>query len=77
MRETEADSLLSRTSEGITRTAIDPNTREATIAVVSEDEDITAPIEALEYLDVSCSKGNSLKRYSLSSASKQKTTKQM
>ena len=35
----------------------DPNTREATAEVVSEDEDLTAPIEASDYLEVSCSKG--------------------
>ena len=50
------------------RVAIDPNTRKATTEVVSEDEDIMAPIEALDYLKLSCSKGSSLKRcsYSLS-----------
>ena len=38
-RETEADSRLIQTSEGIMATAIGPNIREATEEVVSEDED--------------------------------------
>ena len=44
----------------------DPNTRKATVEVVSEDEDFTAPIEAVDYLDVSCSKGSLLERCSCS-----------
>ena len=50
-QETEADSLLTQTSEGIMRAAIDPNTREATALVVSEDEDLMALIEALHNLE--------------------------
>ena len=67
-RETEADSLLSQVSEGIFKDAIIPNTREASVEVVSEDEDIMVPFKALDYLDESISKGSSLKRcsYSLS-----------
>ena len=60
-RESEADSILAQTSEGIMRAAIIPNTREATEEVVSEDEDHIAPFEALDDLEVSFSKGSSLK----------------
>ena len=63
-RETEADST--QTSEGIMRAAIDPNTREATVEVVSEDEDLMALFEALDNLEGSLSKGSLLKRYSYS-----------
>ena len=52
-RETEANSLLTHISAGILRTAIDPNTREATKEVVSENEDHIAPFEALDDLEVS------------------------
>ena len=48
------------------RAAIDPNTREASVEVVSEDKDLMAPIEALDNLEGSLSKGSSLKRYSYS-----------
>ena len=48
------------------RVAIDPNTPEATAEVVSENEDLMAPIEALDNLKGSLSKGSSLKRYSYS-----------
>ena len=65
-RETEADSILAQTSEGIMRAAIIPNTREATEEVVSEDEDIMVPFEALDNRKESLSKGSSLKRYSFS-----------
>ena len=65
MRETEADSLLIQTSEGI-MAAIGPNTREATEEVVSEDEDTMVPIEALDNLEASFSKVSLLKRCSLS-----------
>ena len=65
-RETEADSLLIRVSEGILGAAIDPKAREATEEVVSEDEDFIAPFEALDDPEVSFSKGSSLKRYSFS-----------
>ena len=34
------------------KAAIGPNTHEATVEVVSEDEDLTARFEALDYLDV-------------------------
>ena len=53
---------------------IDPNTREATEEAVSEDKDHIAPFEALDDLEVSFSKGSSLKRYSFS-LSLQKTNK--
>ena len=43
------------------KAAIGPNSRKATGKVVSEDEDLVAPIEALDYLEVSCSKGSLLK----------------
>ena len=65
-RETEADSILAQTSEGIMRAAIIPNTREATEEVVSEDEDIMVPFEALDNRKESLSKGSLLKRYSYS-----------
>ena len=65
-RETEADSILAQTSEGIMRAAIIPNTREATEEVVSEDEDLMIPLEALDNRKESLSKGSSLKRYSYS-----------
>ena len=65
-RETEADSLLIRVSEGIIEAATDPKAREATEEVVSEDEDLIAPFEALDDPEVSFSKGSSLKRYSFS-----------
>ena len=48
------------------RAAIDPNTREATVEVVSEDEDLMALFEALDNLEGSLSKGSLLKRYSYS-----------
>ena len=48
------------------RAAIIPNTREATEEVVSEDEDIMVPFEALDNRKESLSKGSSLKRYSFS-----------
>ena len=54
-----------QTSEGITRAAIGPNTREASADVVSEDEDLITSIEALDNLEGSIIK-NSLKRYSYS-----------
>ena len=41
------------------RVAIGRNTREATAHVVSEDEDLMAPIEALDHLEGSFSKGSS------------------
>ena len=65
-RETEADSRLIQTSEGIMAAAIGPNTREATEEVVSEDEDTMVPFEALDNLEASFSKGSLLKRCSLS-----------
>jgi len=43
------------------RAAIDPNTREATVEVVSEDEDLMALFEALDNLEGSLSKGSLLK----------------
>ena len=48
------------------RAAIDPNTREATVEVVSEDEDLMALFEALDNLEGSLSRGSLLKRYSYS-----------
>ena len=48
------------------RGAIDPNTREATVEVVPEDEDLMALFEALDNLEGSLSKGSLLKRYSYS-----------
>ena len=48
------------------KAAVGPNTRKATIEVVSEDKNLTAPFEALDHIDVSNSKGNSLQRCSLS-----------
>ena len=50
-RETEADSTLVQTSERIMMEAMGPNSREATAEVVSEDEDLMAPIEALDNLE--------------------------
>ena len=72
-RETEADSLLTRVSEGIfTREATVPITQEAAKEVVSEDEE---DFEALDNLDVSVSNGCKLKRrsYSLALQNNKKT----
>ena len=65
-QETEVDSTLAQTSVGIMRAAIVPYTRKATAEVVSEDEDLMVPIEALDNLEGPLSKGSSLKRYSYS-----------